>query len=565
MKQGAISIPSSNARRAPSNGETAPSGELIVQKVHDGVSSPDLDPSFVTHVVGDQSAVTSFFSDPLNHGLDPLKEQVQRIDTVGSLIFLAGDKAYKVKRAVCFPYMDFSTLARREEACRAEILINRPTAPEIYIDVVAITRDGSGNIALNGSGEAIEWAVAMRRFDTSHTFDQLAEHGELTDSDLERATDALISFCRRAPERRAADWYADLSDYIERNDQGFHEAGGLFEREAVRTLSDRSLQHCARYQELLTARGFAHKVRRCHGDLHLRNLVRLREGVRLFDAIEFDDRLATGDMLYDLAFLLMDFDRSGLRHEANTVLNHYLMRQIGSSDLEALAALPLFLSLRAAHQARVLGQQVTHLSGRARARVRDKARDYFNYAIDMLEPRDVFLTVIGGLSGTGKSTVARALAPSIGRSPGAIILRSDVVRKRLLKVSLDTVLGDGDYGRELTQEVFETLNRLARTALEAGHSVIVDGVFAREEERAAIENIARMVDCRFASVWLEANVQTRLERVDARLADESDTNSDVAQQQEMFDTSNITWPRVSSEASLESTLAKVRPLVDRLN
>ena len=519
----------------------------------------------LTHVVGDQSAVMRFLQDRATHGLSARDGEVQRIDTHGAAVFLAGSRAYKVKRAVCFPFMDFSTLARREEACHAEIAINRPNAPEIYIDAVAITRDKTGKLAINGRGEPIEWAVAMHRFDESQTFDELARHDALTPADLDRAVDALIAFQERAPERRGSDWVADLGGYIGQNDQGFHEAQGLFARDRVSRLTRRTTDEWKRLEGLLVRRGKEGHVLRCHGDVHLRNIVRLKAGVRLFDAVEFDDRIATGDRLYDLAFLLMDLDRLGRRADANRVLNRYLARPAGMDDFEALAALPLFLSIRAALRAKICAMSAGHLDGAAEADMQAEALRFFNYAADVLEPRDVSLTVVGGLSGTGKSAVAQALAPDIGRTPGAVVIRSDVVRKRLAGQPLELPLDEGGYSPDMTQTVYQQMGHMARTALEAGHSVIVDAVFAAPEEREAIEQVARQVECHFAGVWLEAPLDTRIGRIEARSGDPSDADVAVARKQESYAIGVLGWPSVRATAPLEHVLAHVRPLVSRLN
>lgn len=521
----------------------------------------------LTHVVGDQSAVMDFMADPASHGLSPDDKysQVVRIDTHGAAVFLAGDKAYKIKRAVCFPFMDFSTLARREESCRAEIEINGPTAPEIYLDVIAITRDNTGKLALNGRGGPIEWAVAMHRFDPQLTFDNLARRNALTNQDLDGAVDAIMKFQNRAALRRAKDWIVDLSSYIEQNDRAFHEAYTAFSLQDSNTLTQRTQAEWNRIRPLLQARGTNNKIRRCHGDLHLRNIVRLGDTIRLFDAVEFDERIATGDVLYDLAFFLMDLDEHGHRREANRVLNRYLAKVNDEDDLEALAALPLFMSIRAALRAKITAMSAQHLHNGERALAQKEAQRFMEFANDALEPNDVSLTVVGGLSGVGKSAVAQALAPIIGRSPGAIILRSDIVRKNMMQGAWNEPLSESAYTPKMNKEVYAALERMACKCLAAGHSVVIDAVCARAEERDIFEALAMAVECHFAGVWLEAPLSTRLKRINRRGPDASDANADVAEAQEYFDLFDVDWPRVDTGPDIESVLDNVRPLVSRLN
>lgn len=521
----------------------------------------------LTHVVGDQSAVMRFMGDPASHNLpqDNNDQQVVRIDTHGAAVFLAGEKAYKIKRAVCFPFMDFSTLARREEACRAEIEINQPNAPEIYIDVIAITRDKTGKLALNGRGEPIEWAVAMHRFDPQMTFDNLARRDALSESDLDGAVDAIVRFQKHACLRRAADWIVDLGSYIEQNDQAFHEAYSSFSLQESSSLTQRTQAEWHRMRPLLLARGTNNKVRRCHGDLHLRNIVRLGDTIRLFDAVEFDVRIATGDVLYDLAFLLMDLDEHGRRRDANRVLNRYLAKVNDEDDLEALAALPLFLSVRAALRAKISAMSAQHQHNGEREMALEEAQRFLEFANDALEPRDVSLTVVGGLSGVGKSAVAQALAPAIGRSPGAVILRSDVVRKTMMQSEWNEPLSKSAYTPRITREVYEALERMACKCLAAGHSVVIDAMCARAEEREVFEALAMAVECQFAGLWLDAPLQTRIKRIAGRDQDPSDANSDVANTQEHYDLSDLKWPRVDASPDLERVLDNARPIVSRLN
>ena len=292
-----------------------------------------------------QHAVLEFLAASASHGGTP----VTRIDTHAASVFLAGERALKIKRAVRFPFLDYSTLEKRKAACQAEIEVNRPFAPAIYRGVVAITR-GPDGLAIGGSGAPVEWAVEMRRFDEAKTLDHLAERGGID----ERLADALGRAVAKAHAAAPAGsgFVEELDEVIAQNDAELR-ACDLFETPQVVVLSAATRTAFARVRPLLEQRERAGLVRRCHGDLHLGNIVLLEGQPTLFDAIEFDPRIATGDVLYDLAFLLMDLIERGLGAAANIVFNRYLTETRRDDDLDALAALPLFLSLRAAIRAKV--------------------------------------------------------------------------------------------------------------------------------------------------------------------------------------------------------------------
>ena len=191
-------------------------------------------------------------------------------------------------------------------------------------------------------------------------------------------------------------------------------------------------------------------MRHCHGDLHLRNIVEIDGAPVLFDAIEFDDRLATIDVLYDLAFLLMDLGKRGLGPHANVVLNAYLDAEGSTGNLVGLATLPLFLSMRATIRAKVELLRARMAPHGQAAAAREEARVYFELAQRFLAPAAPRLIAIGGLSGTGKSAVARAIAPSVGAFPGAVHVRSDVERKRLFGVAPRERLPARAYAPEIS-------------------------------------------------------------------------------------------------------------------
>ena len=498
----------------------------------------------MSHVVADQSEIFDFLADPGTHG-----GPVRRIDTHGAVVFLAGENAWKVKRAVRFPFMDFSTLAKRKAACAAEVAINRPNAPDLYRGVVPIVRDGDG-LRLGGAGEPVEWAVHMRRFDESRTLDRVATDGLGRDL-LARLAAAVIASHERAPVRDGAAATDALARYVEENREAFAETPDLFPPDRAAALTRAAGDALSALRPLLLARGEAGFVRRCHGDLHLRNIVLLDGEPVLFDAIEFDDAIATGDVLYDLAFLLMDLWERDLRAEANLLLNRYLWGT-DEAHLQGLAALPLFLSLRAAIRAKVTAAALPHLTGEARGKAAAEARRYFAFAETFLAPAPAFLLTVGGLSGTGKSTLAAALTPRLGRPPGAVHLRSDVERKRLFGVPETERLPADAYDPAVTREVYARLQRQATLAVSAGSAVVVDAVHARPDERAAIEAVARDAGCAFAGLWLEAPAAVLTKRVEARRGDASDAGAAVVAQQVGYDVGPVGWRRLDASIGTEA-------------
>ncbi len=276
-------------------------------------------------------------------------------------------------------------------------------------------------------------------------------------------------------------------------------------------------------------------VRRCHGDLHLGNIVLWGGRPLLFDAIEFDEAIATVDTLYDLAFLLMDLDRHRQRSAANVVLNRYLWRDGVDLTLRGLQALPLFLGCRAGIRAMVTADRAAQEQDDAAAQAdRETARGYLRAALEYLQPAPPRLVAVGGLSGTGKTTLAAALAPELGSAPGAVHVRSDLERKALFGVEETVRLPAQSYTAEASAEVYAIVLRKARLALAAGQSVVVDAVYAAPEERSAVEDLAAELGVLFQGLWLTAPADTLAARVDARRGDASDATSQVLRQQ-------LTW------------------------
>jgi aminoglycoside phosphotransferase family enzyme/predicted kinase len=520
-----------------------------------------------------QEPVLDFLANPATHG----GAAVKRIDTHAAVVFLAGTRAFKVKRAVRFPFLDYSTLEKRGAACAAELRINQPLAAEIYRRVVAITRAAENNgLALGGAGTPVEWAVEMRRFDENATLDHLAQAGKVdagladalgravasaqatayakTAQDLGRKEPATQDLAAVVPAR----WIKALADYIEEHVAAFGEAPDLFPAAEVDALARASRAAHARVHPLLCERGEHGLIRRIHGDLHLGNVVLLDGRPVLFDAIEFSALIATGDLLYDLAFLLMDLTERGLRDAANIVLNRWLIETKRAEDLDALAALPLFLSMRAAIRAKVTAARLAYAASEDGPAIETSARKYFDFARCCIEPAPPVLVTVGGLSGTGKSVLARALAADLEPAPGAVVLRSDVERKALFARDEGERLPDDAYTEAVTARVFATLADKARRALAAGHSAIVDAVFSKAGERALMKQSAAVLGVSRHGLFLAADLDTRIARLGGRTHDASDADAAVARRQESYDLGTLEWARVDASGTPEETLARAR-------
>jgi aminoglycoside phosphotransferase family enzyme/predicted kinase len=503
-----------------------------------------------TEVCQDQTEVFAFLGNPATHNLEGL---VVRIDTHGAAVFLAGENAFKVKRAVRFPFMDFSTLEKRRRACEKELAVNKANAPDIYLDVVPISKDSMGlkfgQAATQASSQSsiVEFAVHLRRFDENQTLDRLAERGELDLDIIVKLADVVVASHARAPVSSGDNATFALQGQVEETMDALAAASDIFPAQAAARLRRQILSAFERLAPLLRIREAQGNVRRCHGDLHLRNIVMLEATPVLFDALEFDETLATCDVLYDLSFLLMDLWTRGLRRHANQLLNQYLMACDNvDRELQGLAALPLFLALRAAIRARV-----SYLQPRRQAEHIATANLYFDAARGFLEPSRLDLVAIGGLSGTGKTSLARALAASIGRAPGAVHLRSDVERKRLYKVGEFSSLPSEAYRPQSSTMIYERLRDMASATLAAGQSVVIDAAHRKPEERRAVSDLANRSHAHFTGFWLEATTDVLLERVAGRKHDASDANATIVQSQAQEAVGAIEWRRLDASGAIE--------------
>ena len=509
----------------------------------------------MTDVAAEQRDLVAFLERPETYGA---REPVERIDTHISHVFLVSERAYKLKRAVKFAYLDFSTPALRHRYALAEVALNRRTAPNLYLGVVPIKRVAGGLALgkLDEDGDACDWLVVMRRFGQDQLLDALAQRGKLTRDIVADLAEEVAAFHAKAEPAYGHGGHDAMESVALGNLKEIRDrTPSIFAAAKVAALDKSWGAALERIGPLLDRRRLDGKVRRCHGDLHLRNICLIDGRPTLFDAIEFSAEFASIDVLYDLSFLLMDMAHRGLAEFANLALNTYLS---ATGDYGGIATLPFFQSCRAGVRAHVV------VTGDPRAG--DEAQAYLDLALAFLAPTRPMLIGIGGLSGTGKTTVALGLAPSLDSAPGAVVLRSDVTRKRLAGVHPLTRLPERAYTEAETVRVYERLVADARTVLAGGRAAIVDAVFARPEQRAALAAVAQEAGVPFVGLWLEASVETRRKRIGDRARDASDATVDLVARQDAYDLGALDWTRVTVDGALGPTLERARKaLADQLN
>ncbi|MCW9034802.1 MAG: AAA family ATPase [Rhodospirillales bacterium] len=473
---------------------------------------------------------------------------VRLIETHVSKVYLTATRAYKRKKPVCYPYLDYSTLKKRKKACEKEVELNKRTAPTIYLGTKAIVEKKDGSLSLSdGKGELIDWVVEMVRFDDSQLLSEVVTTKSLDRGTLEALAEQIAIFHQGAKKKLDKGGYNGLSYIINNNAECYQRFGeGVFDFEKIEKLNSQSLVKVKQVKPVLEKRQEDGFVRQCHGDMHLRNIFLLNGIPTLFDAIEFNDHISCIDVLYDLAFLLMDLDKRDLKREASIIFNRYMDI---TGDVSGLAALPLMLSMRASIRAHVGAAALKAKGGDG-----VEPRDYLDNALMYLEPHTPRLISVGGLSGSGKSRLARKIAPEVQSVPGALVLRTDAIRKRLSGVGMLERLGPEGYTKKKSKETYNALYEDARKALQAGQTVIADAVFAQEEERKAIQAVAQEVGVPFSGLWVSASPEIMANRVAKRKGNVSDATVGVLQQQLNYDLGEITWSVVDSSGEKAKTV-----------
>jgi aminoglycoside phosphotransferase family enzyme/predicted kinase len=445
-------------------------------------------------------------------------------------------------------FLDFTTLEARQRFAQRELELNRAAAPSLYRDLVPVVRhaDGSLGFAERDEGNAIDWVLRMGRVPAEDFLDAIAVRGRLTPELLDALGDAVAAFHRDLASVTGVDAAAAMRSVVVGNARAALDAG--LPEAAVREWQSQIGVALDRIAPWLTQRGRDGFVRRAHGDLHLGNLCLWRGRPVPFDALEFDEALATIDLGYDLAFLLMDLDLRVSRTAANRVLNRYVAR---TGDAALTRGLPAFLSLRATVRAHV----------EAKRGNTDIATRYLAAAADYPRAKSPIVVAIGGLPGAGKSTLARALAPELGNAPGALVLRSDEIRKRQNGVAPEQRLPQSAYTDAVSESVFAELAALVRTAAGGGHAVIADATFVDARHRAMVETAARGAQAPFQGLWLEAPMAQLEARIAGRGRDASDATIAVLHRVSERHPRADGWTSIAAD---NAALPRLREAIGRL-
>jgi aminoglycoside phosphotransferase family enzyme/predicted kinase len=444
-----------------------------------------------------------------------------------SAVFIGTDTVWKLKKAVRLPFLDFTTVDTRAHFLRRELELNKPAAPGLYRDVIGICRDADGTLRF-GDDAPIDWVLRMAPIPQGDFLDVIASRGGLTPERQDELGDAVAAYHARLAPVRELDSAGAFLRITGGNARSALAAG--LERVDVESWQERMVAAIETHRGWLSERAAGGHVRRCHGDLHLGNLCLWGGKPVPFDALEFDEPLATIDVAYDLAFLLMDLDRRSGRAAANRVMNRYIAR---TGDI-ATAGFPMFLSQRAMILAHV------------RTTMNQDGAAYLTAAQSYLDPVPSIVIAIGGLQGTGKSTLARELAPDIGPAPGALVLRSDEIRKRLAGVPPESRLPPDAYSDSANAATNDALVEQTGAAVASGHAVIVDATFLDPSVRARISVAAERGRIPFLGVWLDAPIALLERRIRSRQGDASDATVAVLRRSAAINPGAAGWMPVDA-------------------
>jgi aminoglycoside phosphotransferase family enzyme/predicted kinase len=460
----------------------------------------------------------------------PVKEPMEVLQTHASYVVLTGDFAYKIKKSVNFVFFDYSTLEKRRHFCQEELRMNRPLAPEIYLEVLPVTRS-QHQYRLDGEGEPVEYVLKMRQFPQEMLWSHLFERGELTLELMEALGQTVAKFHQQAQTNEYIRSFGEPAKIGEAFAENYRQSQPYIGRGQTQQQFDETQQFSDRFlaqeRDLLQQRQENHWIREVHGDLHLKNICLWDGKVRLFDRIEFNEEFRFVDVMYDIGFVVMDLEARGRIDLANAFLNTYIEQ---TGDWEGLQVLPLYLSRQAYVRAKVTSFLLDDAAvpEEEKKKAKETAANYYRLAWDYTQTHNGQIILMSGLSGSGKTTVARRVA----RELGAIHIRSDAVRKHLAGMGLNERGGDELYSPQMSEKTYQRLFELGKKLVTRGWPVILDAKY----DRAALRQPA-IAWCEAQGMPLQilhchAPIEVLRDRLTARVGDISDATPELLERQQ---------------------------------
>ncbi len=466
-------------------------------------------------------------------------EQFEVLQTHISWVILTGPYAYKIKKPVHFGFVDFRFLEQRRACCEEELRLNRRLACGLYVAVRPIMGPvDSPSLVVSGANdrkEIIDFAVQMRQFPQTQLLPAVLERGELTARHIDQLADRLAAFHAQIEVARPDDPFGEAATLHEQMEDNLRVLRKTDVAGALSAIEEWIENETRRLEPWFHKRKWLGRIRECHGDLHLGNMVFLDDRIEMFDCLEFNPQLRWIDVIDEIAFLAMDLTERGKPDLAARVLNRWLEQ---TGDYQGLAGWRWYFVYRALVRAKVtairLMQQDEPPTSEVRSTLLRDLQRYIELAAEQTRPRPMSVVITHGVSGTGKSHLAIQLA---GRT-GAIRLRSDVERKRLFGLwgTPRTEIRTGDpYRAEVTDEIYrEVLPDLGRQILATGFPVIIDATFLRRRHRASLRGVAKEAGVPFVVLDLvldQAIARSRIMERHAQGGDPSDADVVVLDQQ----------------------------------
>jgi hypothetical protein len=461
----------------------------------------------------------------------PVTEPIRLLQTHVSYVLLTGDYAYKVKKPVNFGFLDYSTLEKRQHFCQEELRLNNRTAASLYLEAVAIHQDGD-TFHLEGSGEPVEYAVKMVQFPQDTLLSVLYERGELTEDLIRDLAETVADFHLRAETNDHIRSFGEVDQIRAAFDENYEQTAGYIGGPQTQQQFDETKAYTDNFfatrKELFQKRIEQDWIRACHGDLHLNNIAYWQDQLYLFDCIEFNEPFRYVDVMYDVGFVVMDLLAKDCPHLANVFLNHYVEQ---TGDWEGLQLLPLYISRQAYVRAKVTSFLLNDPSVDVATKeaASQSAAQYYRLAWSAVQSQSGKLYMMVGLSGSGKTTVAREL---VSRTD-AIHIRSDAVRKHLAGVPLNERGGDDLYTPAMSEKTYNRLLELGITLARAGFTVVLDAKYDRQALRQQALDQAKAADIPLELIHCTAPQDVLEARLEARSGDIADATVAVLRQQRL--------------------------------